>query len=116
MIAKKYKNISVAVLALLGLLVGLGVFYSTEKRQIRACAEDVKTILNDPGSLEILETEAFNATDGTPRIKLQYTAKNKLGGRVRDEAICGFKKEDPVVLNPDDIFNQDRFVARILAR
>ncbi|MDP2152856.1 MAG: hypothetical protein Q8J66_04275 [Methylotenera sp.] len=57
---------------------------------------------------------AVKVKDGTHRIELKFTAKNALGGRVRSEAICGFKTEKDVVLNPNDIFNQDRELARSL--
>lgn len=74
------------------LLLGCGIFESTESKQIKACVEDVKLGLNDPNSLEIISTRTFKANDGTHRLELQITAKT-LGGRVRDEAICGFKQK-----------------------
>jgi len=101
--------------ALLQCCLLVAVFLKVPKnKQIRACAEDVKSGLNDPSSLEILSTRAFKANDGTHRIELKFTAKNALGGRVRSEAICGFKTEKDVVLNPDDIFNKHRELARTL--
>lgn len=96
------------------LLLGCGIFESTESKQIKACVEDVKLGLNDPNSLEIISTRTFKANDGTHRLELQITAKNALGGRVRDEAICGFKTEKDVELNPDDIMNQTRKLSRKL--
>ena len=96
------------------LLVGCGVFESTESKQIRACGDDVKLGLNDPNSLEIISTSTFKADDGTHRLKLNITAKNALGGRVRGEVICGFKTEKDVVLNPDDIINKERNMSRRL--
>jgi hypothetical protein len=98
----------------LALLAGCSVFESTETKQIKACSEDIKSGLNDPSSFEFLSTRAFKADDGTHRIELKFTAKNALGGRVRGEAICGFKTQHDSVLNPDDIFNKDRELARSL--
>ncbi len=114
MITKKSVCLSAAVCAFTLLLAGCGVVESTEAKQVKACAEDVKLGLNDPNSLEILSTRAFKANDGTHRIELKFTAKNALGGRVRSEEICGFKTEKDVVLNPGDIFNKDREFARSL--
>lgn len=114
MSAKNSIYIVTTILASVALFAGCSVVESTETKQIKACTEDVKSGLNDPSSLEILSTRAFKANDGTHRIELKFTAKNALGGRVRSEAICGFKTEKDVVLNPDDIFNQDRELARSL--
>lgn len=95
-------------------LVGCGLVESTESKQIKACAEDVKLGLNDPNSLEIVSTRAFKANDGSHRLELKFTAKNALGGRVRSEAICGFKTERDVELNPDDFMNRNRELSRKL--
>lgn len=101
-------------LLLLSILGGCGVFESTEKKQIRACVEDVKLGLNDPNSLEIVSTRTFTANDGSHRLELKITAKNASGGRVRGEAICGFKTEKDIELNPDDIMNRTRKLSRDL--
>lgn len=96
------------------LLAGCSVFESTETKQIKACSEDIKSILNDPNSFEFFSTRAFKVDDGTHRIELEFTAKNALGGRVRDKEICGFKTENDSVLNPDDMYNINRDSARNL--
>ncbi len=99
---------------LISLLGGCGVFVSKEQKQIRACVEDVKFGLNDPNSLEVVSTRAFKANDGSHRLELKITAKNALGGRVRGEAICGFKTEKDVELNPEDMMNRTRKLSRDL--
>ena len=102
---------SVLLFAILG---GCGVFESTEQKQIRACVEDVKLGLNDPNSLEVVSTRTFKANDGSHRLELKITAKNAMGGRVRGEAICGFKTEKDVELNPEDFMNKTRKLSRDL--
>jgi hypothetical protein len=106
---------SVVVLVPTLLLVGCDALQSTESRQIKACADDVRSTLNDPGSMEILSTRAFKATDGTHRLELIFTAKNGVGGTVRSDAVCGFKTELDTELNPDDLFNKTRRVQRNLS-
>lgn len=114
MITKRSMSLCGTALTLTLVLAGCGLVESTEAKQVEACAEDVKLGLNDPNSLEILSTETFKADDGTHRIELKFTAKNAFGGRVSSEAICGFKTEKDVVLNPGDIFNKEREFARNL--
>ena len=50
---------------------------------------EIRDVLNDPGSMETLGTY-FNASDdlsnGSITVRLEYTAKNAFGGRVRHEA------------------------------
>ncbi len=97
------------------LIVGCSLFESIEAKQIKVCVEDVKSILDDPSSLEVLSTETLQASVySARRIELKYTAKNAMGGRVRHDAICGFKKENDIALNPDDWSNASRNVFRVL--
>lgn len=58
---------------------------TTLDKQVKACVADVKLGLNDPNSIELLNTEEIVVEGGGHRVKLQYTAKNAMGGRVR----CG---------------------------
>jgi len=46
------------------------------------------------------------------RIDLEFTAKNAMGGRVRDRTTCGFKTASDVVLDPNDKPNKDREFVR----
>jgi hypothetical protein len=108
------KLLTLMSLLLIAILGGCGLLESTEQKQIRACVEDVKLGLNDPNSLEIVSTRTFKANDGSHRLELKITAKNAMGGRVRGEAICGFKTEKDVELNPDDLMNQTRKLSRDL--
>jgi hypothetical protein len=105
---------SVGIFALAAYLVVGCAGESTEAKQAKACVEDVKLGLNDPNSLEIISTNTFKANDGSHRLELKFTAKNALGGRVRGEAVCGFKTEKDVVLNPDDYMNKQRATSREL--
>ncbi|PPD52212.1 MAG: hypothetical protein CTY12_06885 [Methylotenera sp.] len=87
---------------------------STEAKQIKVCIEDVKLSLNDPNSIEMISTKSINVDDGSHRIALEFTAKNAMGGRVRGRALCGFKTENDLALNPDDIWNKERNLSRSL--
>lgn len=93
-------------------LVGMTGCSNTEKKQIDACVQDIKSGLNDPSSFELLSTKPVNLDNGTFRIVVEFTAKNKLGGRVRSQEICGFKSEKDISLNPDDFMNQQRDIKR----
>jgi hypothetical protein len=95
-------------------LLGCSLFESTESKQTKACVTDVKLGLNDPNSLEILSVEKIKVDNGWYRIKLNFTAKNAMGGRVRGDTICGFKTAQDVDLNPDDFMNKSRELARKL--
>ena len=81
---------------------------SIEDQQMDACTADIKRNLNDPNSLEVLSFETHERDDKTFLLILDYTAKNKLGGRVRDSASCGFKTKNDTTLNPDEFQNQMR--------
>ncbi len=49
--------------------------------------ELVKVKLNDPNSLETLETRITPVgADGLHNVRMKFTAKNALGGRIRHEA------------------------------
>lgn len=54
---------------------------AARQNQVNVCIDDVKQGLNDPNSIEILETSELKLSDGTHRITLEYTARNSLGGR-----------------------------------
>ncbi len=69
------------------LLAGCGGLERPEPEQIKTCAEDVKSSLNDPSSFEIVSTKTFTANDGTRRIVLKFTAKG-LGGKAHSTAMC----------------------------
>jgi hypothetical protein len=103
-----HKSISVAVLALS--MFGCGS--SVQEKQTKACVDDIKLGLNDPGSMEVLSTEPIKMDDGTYRISLEFTAKNAMGGRVRSSGVCGFKTINSEALNPDDYLNQQRDLSR----
>jgi hypothetical protein len=87
---------------------------STFDRQVNVCIEDVKLGLNDPGSLEIVSSEGIGMDNGWFRVKLNFTAKNAMGGRVRGNAICGFKNKNDIELNSEDFMNKERETARNL--
>lgn len=91
---------------------GCNPFQSTFDKQLNACKDDVKLGLGDPGSLEIISTEGRDLDNGWYRVKLNFTAKNAMGGRVRGEAICGFKDKHATELNPEDIVNKQREISR----
>lgn len=93
---------------------GCNPFESTLDRQIDVCASDVKLGLGDPESLEIVSAREINLDNGWHRVKINYTAKNAMGGRVRGETICGFEGKDVTQLNPDDFMNKERELARRL--
>ena len=65
-------------------LISCGAFESTESKQTKVCVADVKLGLNDPNSIEILTVEHVDMENGWYRLRLEFTAKNALGGRVRD--------------------------------
>lgn len=87
---------------------------TTLQKQVKTCIADVKLGLGDPNSLELLNTEEIVVDGGGHRVKLQYTAKNAMGGRVRGEDICGFKDKNSVDLYTEDRMNQVRKMARQL--
>jgi hypothetical protein len=62
--------------------------------------------------MEIVSTEGFDLENGWYRIKLNFTAENALGGRVRDNTICGFIGKDTTELNSEDFMNQKRKLAQ----
>lgn len=95
-------------------LVGCGVFESTESKQTKVCVADVQLGLDDPNSLEIISVEPIKLDNGWHRLRLEFTAKNVLGGRVRTETICGFKSDKDIALNPEDFMNKNRELARNL--
>jgi hypothetical protein len=88
---------------------------SVEDKQLEACINDVKKGLNDPSSLEVLDTDPHERTNGTYLLIMQYTAKNSYGGRVRASASCGFKTKNDTALNPDELQNQLREIQRNFA-
>jgi hypothetical protein len=96
------------------LLVACNPADTPEQKQLKVCINEVKLGLNDPNSFELLSTKAIKVDDGTHRLKVEFTAKNAFGGRVRGEDICGFKSETSVVLNSDDTENMARTLARQL--
>lgn len=93
---------------------GCNPFQSTFDKQVSACKEDVKLGLGDPASLEIISSEGFSLDNGWYRVKLNFTAKNAMGGRVRGDTICGFKDKNTIELNPEDFMNKQRKLARDL--
>ena len=93
---------------------GCNPLESTFDKQVNACKEDVKLGLGDPGSLELVSTEGIDLDNGWYRVKLNFTAKNAMGGRVRGDAICGFKDKNTIELNSEDFMNQERKLARDL--
>lgn len=46
----------------------------------------IRRQLNDPGSMETVETRISPVVDGRHRISLEFTAKNSFGGRIRHVA------------------------------
>ena len=48
----------------------------------------VQAHLNDPSSLETLETLIWPVQDGKHRVRMDFTAKNSFGGRVRHFALA----------------------------
>ena len=87
---------------------------TTLQKQVKACVKDVQLGLGDPNSIEVLQTEEIAVNGGAHRVKMQYTAKNAMGGRVRGEAICGFKDKNGIELDPEDFINKARTMARQL--
>ena len=85
-------------------------------QQIKACVEDVKLGLGDPNSIEVLSTEGINVDNGGFRLKLNFTAKNEMGGRVRGETICGFKNKNDIQLDAEDFPNQERRLRQRLSQ
>jgi len=85
-----------------------------EAQQLQACVDDVKLGLNDPGSLEVLSTRPIELESGGYRLALEFTAKNRFGGRVRQTAVCGFESSSHVHLDPEDIQNETRELQRKL--
>jgi hypothetical protein len=85
---------------------------SVQDRQLKACVEDIKLSLNDPGSLEVLSTEAKPGDEGAHYLRVEFTAKNKLGGRERASVRCGFKTKNDIVLDPEEYENKLRDIKR----
>lgn len=77
-------------------------------KQVSVCIDDVKSVLGDPNSLEMVSSEGIDLANGWYRVKLEYTAKNALGGRVRGGALCGFDGKNSVNLNSEDVVNLQR--------
>ena len=102
------------VLSTMLALSACGVFESTESKQTKVCVADVKLGLNDPNSLEVISVEHVEVKNGWHRLHLKYTAKNAMGGRVRGDALCGFKSKKDTELNPEDFMNTNRQLARDL--
>jgi len=103
-----------AACVVIGAMALQGCIESTLDKQVKACVQDVKLGLGDPSSMEVLNTEEIEVRGGGHRIKLQYTAKNAMGGRVRGEDICGFKDKGSTELDSDDFMNKNRYIARSL--
>ena len=59
----------------------------------RGFNEQIKKLLNDPGSLEVHETRIAAAVGGKHAIMVDFSAKNALGGRVRHLARGGVDHE-----------------------
>lgn len=104
----------ICAISIVIVIQGCNPFESTFDKQVKACKEDVKLGLGDPGSLEIISSEGFDIENGWYRVNLNFTAKNAMGGRVRGEAICGFKDKNTIELNPEDFMNTERKLARDL--
>lgn len=108
-------GICVIVIALALFIQGCGVVESTEQKQLKACVAEIKLGLNDPNSLEVLATKWIEVSGGKGhRLQVSFTAKNKMGGRVRGAELCGFKTKTDIVLDPDDFINSTRALARSL--
>lgn len=93
-------------------LQSCGVIESTEDKQIKSCLNDIKLGFGDPNSLELISTKEIDMGNGAFRIRINFTAKNALGGRVRGDAVCGFKSKDDINLDPEDFMNQRREISR----
>ena len=87
---------------------------STFDKQVDICVEDIKLGLGDPNSLEITSTKEINLDNGWFRVKVDFTAKNAMGGRVRGSSICGFENKESLVLNDEDFMNKEREISRFL--
>ncbi len=88
------------------LIVGCNLFETTVDKQVKVCEAKVKISLEDPKSLEMLSKEGFDLDNGWYRLRLYFTAKNSMGGRVRGNTICGFINKNSTELNPEDFINQ----------
>jgi hypothetical protein len=108
----KAKSILFTVILLT--IQGCNPFESTFDKQVKACVNDAKLSLGDPESLEVVSSEGIDLDNGWFRVKLNFTAKNSMGGRVRGDTICGFKNKNDTALNPEDFMNQKRELARNL--
>ena len=64
---------------------------SRSRHQMSSCTNDVKRVLNDPSSLEVLSSRTVQQEE-TTLIILDFTARNSFGGRVRKSTTCVFKK------------------------
>jgi hypothetical protein len=106
------KGCSLALLATLLSLPACSLVESAETTQTKACVEDIKKGLNDPSSLEVLSKEVVPMDGGKRRIRVEFTAKNAVGGRVRATESCGFASEKAVTLDPEDFQNQMREMRR----
>jgi hypothetical protein len=94
-------------------VAGCDLAFTTQQKQVKACVEDLRRGLGDPSSLEVLTAEPIAMEKGH-RIKVEYTAKNAMGGRARSSAVCGFKTAADTSLDPDDYQNRIRGLARDL--
>lgn len=83
-----------------------------EGQQLQSCIDDIQLGLNDPNSLEVLSTRPIDLEGGGYRLALEFTAKNRAGGRVRQTALCGFESNSHVDLDPEDIHNRMRTLQR----
>ncbi len=111
------KAIALTVATSAAMLCGCGpggIAISTEAKQIKACVQDVKQGLNDPESIEVVSAKPLQVIGGGHRIDLNFTAKNERGGRVRGNALCGFKTAGDTELDPEDHMNKTRDIARTL--
>lgn len=89
-------------------------FESLEKKRIRACTDEIKLGLNDPNSFEFLSSRPIDS-EKVHRIELKFTAKNKMGGRVRGEEVCGFLSAESAEMDPKDYLNEIRSMARTMS-
>ncbi|WP_350601465.1 hypothetical protein [Pseudomonas sp. 65/3-MNA-CIBAN-0223] len=82
-------------------------------KQVGVCVNDVKLGLGDPNSLDMVSSQGIDLANGWYRVKLDYTAKNAFGGRVRGETMCGFRGKDSIELNSEDVVNLERKMAQV---
>lgn len=109
---KSQSLIIFTIVVLVTFIQGCNPFESIFDKQVKACVEDVKLGLGDPSSLEVVSTEGVELDNGLFRVKLNFTAKNAMGGRVRGYETCGFKGKNDIGLNSEDFQNQQRDTVR----